>query len=159
MLTLFLSGVFILMVVLLAYSPGNPKPYQDQNKNMIEGSISEKTFITTNGVKQGMFIKSKDDTHPVLLFLHGGMPEYFLSQKYSTGLEDFFTVVWWEQRGSGISYHSNISTSAFTLEQMVSDAVEVIDIKYSCLFLWRYLRLHCILHISKGISGKDTSTY
>lgn len=123
--TVLLSVVLILVIVLLVYSPGKPKPYLDQAGNIMRGSISEKIFVTINGVRQGMFIKSKDETHPVLLFLHGGMPEYFLTQKYPTGLEDYFTVVWWEQRGSGISYNSNSSTSIITSEQMVADAIAV----------------------------------
>ncbi len=108
-----------------AYSNGQPEPYLDEFGDPIIGSISEKTFKTINGVKQGMFIKSKDEKHPVLLILHGGMPLYFLSQKNPTGLEDYFTVVWWEQRGSGISFDSNISTASITLEQMVADTLEV----------------------------------
>jgi hypothetical protein len=64
------------------------------------GIHSYKVFVDINGVRQGMFIQSKDVTHPVLLYLHGGMPEYFLTQHYPTGLEDYITVVWWEQRGS-----------------------------------------------------------
>lgn len=72
-----------------------------------------------------MFIMSKDATHPVLLYLHGGMPDYFLTQKYPTGLEDYFTVVWWEQRGSGLSYSADIPPETMTLEQMVSDTLEL----------------------------------
>ena len=125
LLKIFLSVIIILGILLWAYSPGNSKPYLDTLGNIIKGSISEKIFIDINGVKQGMFIKSKNDTNPVLLFLHGGMPEYFLTQKYPTGLEDYFTVVWWEQRGSGISYTSNNSSSTITSKQMVADAVEV----------------------------------
>jgi pimeloyl-ACP methyl ester carboxylesterase len=117
--------VFILMGVLLAWSPGKPIPFVDENGSLLAGSISEKVFININGVKQGMFIKSKDLTHPVLLYLHGGMPDYFLTQKYPTGLEDYFTVVWWEQRGSGISYSANIPPETLTLEQMISDTLEV----------------------------------
>ena len=117
--------VFILVGVLLACSPGNPEPFLDENGRLLEGSISEKVFVNINGVEQGMFIKSKDATHPVLLYLHGGMPEYFLTQKYPTGLEDYFTVVWWEQRGSGLSYSTDIPPETMTLEQMISDTLEV----------------------------------
>jgi len=130
MLIIFLGGIFILFIVLLVYSPGKPPPYLNQCGKIITGSISEKTFITINGVKQGMFIKSKDETQPVLLFLHGGMPEYFLTEKYPTGMEDYFTVAWWEQRGSGISYKTDASPTSITLEQMVADATEVTD--YLC---------------------------
>jgi hypothetical protein len=51
-----------------------------------------------------MFIQSKDSTNPVLLYLHGGIPDYFLTKKYPTGLEDYFTVVWWDQRG--LAFHT-----------------------------------------------------
>ena len=117
--------VFILVGVLLACSPGKPEPFLDENGRPLAGSISEKVFVNINGVEQGMFIKSKDATHPVLLYLHGGMPDYFLTQKYPTGLEDYFTVVWWEQRGSGISYSADIPPETMTLEQMISDTLEV----------------------------------
>jgi len=117
--------VFILVGALLACSPGKPEPFLDENGNPLAGSISEKVFVNINGVEQGMFIKSKDETNPVLLYLHGGMPDYFLTQKYPTDLEDYFTVVWWEQRGSGISYSADIPPETMTLEQMISDTLEV----------------------------------
>jgi hypothetical protein len=34
--------------------------------------LSEKIHVNINGAKQGMFIKSSDINHPVLLFLLGG---------------------------------------------------------------------------------------
>jgi len=69
----------------------------------LSGSISEKLFVEINGSRQGMFIKSTGATNPVLLYLHGGMPDYFLTGRYPTGLEHAFTGVWGETRGSGIS--------------------------------------------------------
>jgi pimeloyl-ACP methyl ester carboxylesterase len=117
--------VFILVGVLLVYSPGKPEPFIDENGSPLVGSISEKVFVNINGVEQGMFIKSKDAVHPVLLFLHGGMPDYFLTQKYPTGLEDYFTVVWWEQRGSGLSYSTDIPPETMTVEQLISDTLAV----------------------------------
>ena len=116
---------FILVGALLAYSPGKPEPFLDENGGLLAGSISEKVFININGVKQGLFIMSKDATHPVLLFLHGGLPDTFLAQKYPTGLEDHFNVVWWEQRGSGISYSANIPAETMTVEQLISDTLAV----------------------------------
>jgi pimeloyl-ACP methyl ester carboxylesterase len=72
-----------------------------------------------------MFIQSKDISNPVLLYLHGGMPDYFLTKKYPTGLEDIFTIVWWEQRGSGMSYNADIPHETMTREQLISDTLEV----------------------------------
>ncbi len=120
-----LALLLMLAGVLLINSPGKPQPFLDENGNPLAGSISEKVFVNINGVEQGMFVKGRDVTKPVLLYLHGGMPDYFLTQKYPTGLEDIFTVVWWEQRGSGISYSDSIPPESMNLEQMISDTLEV----------------------------------
>jgi pimeloyl-ACP methyl ester carboxylesterase len=126
---ILLSSLFgcILLVAgtLLILSPGKTKPYLDDKGKPIRQSISQKVFVNINGVEQGMFIKGRDTSNPVLLYLHGGMPDYFLTRKYPTGLDDYFTVVWWEQRGSGLSYHADIPASAMTLDQMLSDTREL----------------------------------
>lgn len=125
-ISIILASVLILVGILQIWSyPGKPKSFIDAKGNVLPNSLSEKVFVNINGVRLGMFIKSKDITHPVLLYLHGGMPDYFLTEKYPTGLEDYFTVVWWEQRGSGISYNSSLSPESMTLEQMISDTLEV----------------------------------
>lgn len=121
-----LFGIVIILVGWLwIMSPGKPQPFLNESGEPLAGSLSEKVFVDINGVRQGMFIKSKDVTHPVLLYLHGGMPDYFLSRKYPTGLEDIFTVVWWEQRGSGISYSDDIPPESMTMEQLISDTLAV----------------------------------
>jgi pimeloyl-ACP methyl ester carboxylesterase len=119
--------ILILVVTLLVWSPGKTRPFVDRNGNPLAGSISEKIHVNINGISQGMFIQSKDETHPVLLFLHGGpgMPEYFLTRQYPTGLEEDFTVCWWDQRGSGLSYHADIPPETMTPEQLISDTLEV----------------------------------
>ena len=114
-----------LVGMLLRWSPGRPKPFLDEDGTQLPGSISEKLFLNINGVRQGMFIKGKDATNPVLLYLHGGMPDYFLTRRYPTGLEDYFTVCWWEQRGAGLSYGAHVPLDTMTLEQFVSDTLEV----------------------------------
>lgn len=72
-----------------------------------------------------MIIKGKDRTKPVLLYVHGGMPDYFLTEKYPTGLDEDFVVVWWDQRGAGLSYQPGVRTNATTAEQFVSDIIAV----------------------------------
>jgi pimeloyl-ACP methyl ester carboxylesterase len=120
-------SIYILIVVgvLFLWSPGKMKPFVDESGNPLEGSISEKIRVDINGLEQGMFIQSRDATNPVLLYLHGGLPEYFLTEKYPTGLEEYFTVVWWEQRGSGLSFRAGISPESVTVDQFISDTLEV----------------------------------
>jgi pimeloyl-ACP methyl ester carboxylesterase len=96
-------------------------------ENNMENEIYEKTFVQINGFKQGMFIKGNNINNPVLLFLHGGpgMPEYGLTQKYPTNLEENFIVCWWEQRGAGLSSNKNIEYEHLTVENVISDTIEV----------------------------------
>ena len=124
------SGVVVGLVfiaLLLAWSPGQPQPFRAENGEPLAGSLSEKISVEINGTAQGMFIQSKDVRNPVLLFLHGGpgMPEYWLTQRYPTGLEEDFTVVWWEQRGAGLSYRTDLPTETMTAEQFVADTLAV----------------------------------
>ena len=89
---LYILGIIGLLVVgliitLFFMSPGNPKQFLDKNGNKIKNSISEKVFLDINGSKQGMFIKSKNLDNPVILYLHGGLPVYFLTEKYPTHLQ------------------------------------------------------------------------
>ncbi len=66
-----------------------------------------------------MFIKGKNTRNPVLLYLHGGIPDYFLTQRYPKGLDEHFTVVWWEQRGSGLSYRPDMAPQTVNPQQRV----------------------------------------
>jgi pimeloyl-ACP methyl ester carboxylesterase len=126
LISIVAAGMLLLVGLLELWSyPGKPKPFVDENGKVLAGSLSEKIRVSINGLDQGMIIKSKDVSNPVLLYLHGGMPDYFLTQDYPTGLEDFFTVVWWEQRGSGLSYRADIPAETMTAEQMISDTLEV----------------------------------
>ncbi|MCB2342374.1 alpha/beta hydrolase [Clostridium estertheticum] len=119
--------IIALAIILLVQSPGKVNPVRDKNGNVMKGSISEKINVKINGVNMGMIIKSENVSNPVLLFVHGGpgMPEYFLTETYPTGLEKYFTVVWWDQRGAGLSYSSDISAKTMTTKQFVSDTISV----------------------------------
>jgi len=126
-LAVLLVCAFILVGVMLAWSPGKPEPFLDENRRPLAGSISEKIHVEINGSQQGMFIKGRDVANPVLLFIHGGtgMPEYFMTQNYPTGLEDYFTVCWWDRRGAGLSYAANAAQDTMTIDQYISDTLEV----------------------------------
>lgn len=121
--TLVLGGLLWL------WSPGTPRPFLDATGRPIAGSISEKTWVDINGVKQGMVIRGKNAKNPVLLVVHGGpgMPDYVLSEQYPPELEDLFTVVWWDQRGTALSYDPNIPAASMTIEQFISDTLATTD--------------------------------
>ena len=115
-----------LLAVLLAWSwPGTARPFRDINGQTVPGSIAEKIRVEVNGLPQGMFIKGRDATKPVLLVLHGGLPSHVLTQRYPTHLEDDFVVCWWDQRGAGLSYSRQATARPITLEQLIDDTLAV----------------------------------
>jgi pimeloyl-ACP methyl ester carboxylesterase len=121
--TLGLAGL------LSRWSRGTPRPFVDAAGSRLAGSISEKIWISINGTKQGMVIRGRSQRNPVLLVVHGGpgMPDYFLTQQYPPELEDLFTVVWWDQRGSALSYDRKIPAATMNIEQFISDTLAVTD--------------------------------
>lgn len=118
---------FLLFIFLLFISPGKPLPYKSPSGELSDKSISEKTFVTIGGIKQGMFIRSKNTDNPLLLYLHGGpaFPNFFLVDKFNPGLDEFFTVCYWEQRGGGLSYTPGVTLKSMNFDQLALDAVEV----------------------------------
>ena len=114
-------------IFLLMASPGKPEPFLNGDGKPLKGSISEKVFVNIGGVTQGMFIRSKNTNHPVLLYVHGGpaFPNYFLVDKYKPGLEDYFTVCYWEQRGGGLSFTPQVTVQSMTFAQLAADAIDV----------------------------------
>ena len=126
---ILLTGLALGLAWLVAISPGRPDPLRDAMGNVIPGSLSERVTVEIGGIPQGMIIQSVDPANPVLLFLHGGpgMTEVFMELDYPTGLERHFTMVWWEQRGAGMSFSPDIPPETMTMEQMIADTIEVAD--------------------------------
>lgn len=125
---MLIGGILLLILVVLFsilyfLSPGSPKAFSDKNDMPLKNSISEKLLIEINGTRQGMFIKGENKDNPVILYLHGGLPDYFLTEKYPTRLEKNFVIVWWEQRGCGISSNSGSPDYKVTIDQLADDAV------------------------------------
>lgn len=122
---LLLAGIGALYAV----SPGRLEPLRDAGGNVIPGSISERATVEIGGVPQSMFIQGVDRSNPVLLFVHGGpgMVEFFMEREYPTGLHNHFTMVWWEQRGAGMSFAPDIPPETMTMDRMIADAIEVAD--------------------------------
>lgn len=108
---------------------GRIEPFLDENEQVLEGSIAEKTYLDVNGSRNGMIIRGKDIRNPVLLFISGGpgVPQYFLNESYDNRIEDYFTVCWWEYKGEGISFSSSYKPEDITLDGLKEDAMEVTE--------------------------------
>lgn len=134
MIVIVLSLVSLLLIsfiVVWIYSSGSLPKLKDENGQTIPGAISEKVWIDVGGMQQGMFIRSENPNNPVILYLHGGpgtplLPFISYFEK-SEHLEKYFTVCYWEQRGSGISYNKSIDPATMTLEQLIEDTHQVTE--------------------------------
>lgn len=126
---LIIALILASAVLMIVWSPGKMEPYRDAAGNVLPDSVSEIVRVPIGGIEQGMIIQGRDIHQPVLLFLHGGpgSPEYPMADAVSGKLADVFTVCWWDQRGSGMSYHSSIPPETMTLEQLVEDTKEVAE--------------------------------
>jgi pimeloyl-ACP methyl ester carboxylesterase len=85
--------------------------------------------IRIGGIDQGVWIRGRSRKAPVLVLLHGGpgASESGLFRYYDAALEDSFVVVYWEQRGTGRSYHPGMPRSSLTIPRMVQDLDELVD--------------------------------
>jgi pimeloyl-ACP methyl ester carboxylesterase len=96
-----------------------------------ENGISSLEEITLGDVKQWIFIRGTDQSNPVLLFLHGGpgAPICGISsaRSFDAELINRFTIVHWDQRGTGKSYDPDIPVESMTYDRLVADCNELID--------------------------------
>jgi pimeloyl-ACP methyl ester carboxylesterase len=93
----------------------------------IPGSIARLERIRLGGVPQWVLIRGAKPDNPVLLFLHSGpgTAEMFMNVRCRE-LERFFTVVYWDQYGSGKSYRVGASME-LSVSRLVADTVELSD--------------------------------
>lgn len=80
-------------------------------------------FIEINGCKQFLSIRSTGSNKPILLYLHGGPGDAALPlvSKYNSSLTEYFTVVIWEQRGTGKSYYHFLDNKEVTISLFLKD--------------------------------------
>ena len=101
-------------------------------KIVTSNGVEETLAIPVGGTKQWLSIRGKDRRNPVLLMIHGGpaSPEMPTSWAFQDGWEDFFTVVQWDQRGSGKSYGADDPVTigpTLSLDRITEDAGEVVQ--------------------------------
>ncbi|RKG87844.1 alpha/beta hydrolase [Corallococcus sp. CA049B] len=104
----------------------------DARRIATRDGVEELLEIPVGGTKQWLSVRGRDRKNPVLLMIHGGpaSPELPTSWAFQGGWEDFFTVVQWDQRGSGKSYTANDPATlapTLSLERITEDAVEVVQ--------------------------------
>lgn len=90
--------------------------------------------VVLGGVTQWIRIRGADPANPVLLLMQQGPGLPMINEvRYfdqRLGLEQFFTVVYWDQRGTGLSarsLHNRQDWLDISVTTMVDDAIEVLE--------------------------------
>jgi pimeloyl-ACP methyl ester carboxylesterase len=94
--------------------------------------VNEGRYVEVGGIQQWITIRGEDRNNPVLLFLHGGPGDAtnpWSHAAFRSWLK-YFTVVQWDQRGTGRTLGKNGASSAstITVERMTQDGVELAEL-------------------------------
>jgi pimeloyl-ACP methyl ester carboxylesterase len=118
------SLIFILLAVLLGLVFPTWTPEMEG-----ENSISILEQAEINGTRHAIMIRGANAANPIIIFVHGGpgCSEIPYARKYQEELERHFTVVHYDQRGSGKSYHFFEDYSNLTTDLLVEDLLALTD--------------------------------
>lgn len=111
--------IFVFVLIIELFAPTWTPKIKGDN------SISELRKVEINGANIEMMIRGKDKDNPVVLFVHGGpcCSEIPYARKYQSTLEENFTIVHYDQRGSGKSYEFGKDYSGVTASVHVDDLI------------------------------------
>lgn len=109
--------------------PASPPPLTDEAGVPVPGSIAELSTVTLGGLEQTISVRAADPEKPILLYLSGGpgQSDIAFARALLEPLTRDFVVVTWDQRGNGTSYPALEPVATFTLDQAVSDTIELAE--------------------------------
>ncbi|WP_223067259.1 alpha/beta hydrolase [Paenibacillus caui] len=114
--------IIILLIIALFFPTWTPDIKGDN-------SISTLEQVEINGSNLEIMIRGNDKDNPVIIVVHGGpgTPEIPYVDKYQDLLETKFTVVHYDQRASGKSYHFFEDYSKLSTDLLVEDLLAMTD--------------------------------
>ncbi|MDR0952305.1 MAG: alpha/beta hydrolase [Oscillospiraceae bacterium] len=94
-----------------------------------ENGIQEKRYVRLGGIEQYLYIRGQDKDNPVIIFLHGGPGGEFayLAYYWQTQLEADYTIINWDQRGSGNTYFRDPAAEKPTIDLLLTDLNDLVD--------------------------------
>jgi pimeloyl-ACP methyl ester carboxylesterase len=103
---------------------------RDATGKPIACEIATMEQIELNGTRQWIYVTGRDADNPVLLWLDGGPggSEVAWVREYLGPLHESFTVVCWDQRGTGKSYGAVRDSAELTPQKYVDDVIELSSI-------------------------------
>ncbi|AZA76634.1 alpha/beta hydrolase [Chryseobacterium sp. G0186] len=95
--------------------------------------IQERYKATVGGVQQWVYVRGQNKGNPVILFVHGGpaSPIAPVMWMFQRPIEEYFTVVNYDQRASGKTYNANDTLAlknTININQYVDDAIQMAEL-------------------------------
>ncbi|MDS0526458.1 alpha/beta hydrolase [Clostridium sp. SHJSY1] len=95
-----------------------------------KNSIYLEEYVQINGIDQYLFHAGTKSENPIMLFLHGGpgSVESLFAYTFQKKWEDIYTVIHWDQRGSGKTLLKNPDKDKYpTPDLLIKDLFEIIE--------------------------------
>ena len=104
----------------------------DLNRIVAPQGVQESYKLRIGGIDQWIYVRGQDKANPIILFIHGGpaSPLSPVMWEYQRPMEEYFTMVNWDQRGAGKTFLTTDPDSisdTIHISQYVSDAIEVAE--------------------------------
>lgn len=121
------AGAVLGLAALRFVLPAGTPPIRSTEPSGTTRAVAALEKLPVGGSEQWVLIRSRDIRNPVVLFLHGGpgTSQLTSNRRDTQDLEEFFTVVNWDQRGAGKSYAAIADTARMTIDQFVEDTAEL----------------------------------
>jgi pimeloyl-ACP methyl ester carboxylesterase len=127
MKALIVVAAFVALAAIRFSLPAGTPRIRRRGKAGSSKSIATLEKVSLGGSDQWVLQRSEDIANPVILFLHGGpgTAQLTLNRRPTHELEQFFTVVNWDQRGAGKSYRAIKEVDKMNIDQFVADVREL----------------------------------
>ncbi|WP_143307206.1 alpha/beta fold hydrolase [Chitinophaga vietnamensis] len=135
-----ITTVIISLVCLFSFASAQTKDKYASSKKIITDlgrilnpdGVQESYPVDINGVQQWVFVRGQDRSNPVILFIHGGpaSPMAPIAWTFQRPMEEYFTMVQYDQRASGKTFRTNDTTglgNTIHIDQYVDDAVKLAE--------------------------------
>ncbi len=124
-----LAALGLIAFVVGLARPASTDPIVDADGRPLADSVAELTTVEAGGHDLALLIRGHDVDNPVLLFLAGGPggSEMGAMRNHLPELEERFTVVTLDQRGTGKSYSQLDPADTLTLDNAIDDVITVTD--------------------------------
>ncbi len=105
---------------------------KDLDSIVTPNGLQENYEVNIGGIKQCVYVRGQNKDNPIILFVHGGpaSPMSPVMWMFQRPIEEYFTVINYDQRASGKTYLANDTITlgnTININQYVNDAIELTE--------------------------------